>query len=769
MRYDRSLSGLSFRSVRSPGQAGADHAPQGDPLFVDIRDVVGKLWRGKWVITVSAFFCWVLALLAVSQLEPVYRASAKVMFDLQSRNVVDVQQVLVRADGTDVSLQDEIEVLTSTNLIGRVVDRLDLASMPEFNPALRPPADTILTRLAGMFAKDAPAIEFLRDLGIVPAAPDPLPDTEASPVSERRAVVAEVRQAMALRPIPGSKVIEISFSSSRADVSARIVNTVAEHYILDQLDAKLDATRAATEWLSGRVEELRVRVQTAEAAVENARVNQAENSGQSPEITSQKLRATAATLTAVRAEASEARARLDRLGTALANDKDLGAVPEFRASDMIQEERAKRSDIAAQTLALKANVDPKHPVIARLEAQLERIDASIRAEAERIVAAAHSELQARETQLASLEREVKTLEDTARRQSKDEIEIRQLEREAEASRVLYENFLSRLKETSEQEELQAADARVLSPAEPPLRHQGDAARRTLILGTMVGVLLGIAAVFLRERMNDSYRLPHELEDMTGRPVLGTIPAVGSRLTRTGVLARFRQDPKSALAEAIRNLRTSILHSNPKEPPQVVMFTSSTPREGKSTTAMLVAMTSQQMGKSAIIVDCDLRLPALARILNASEDAPGLLSYLRDMATLDEAIFRDPETGLDVLMTRPGEPATAVNAADILSTHKFRDLIAALKTRYDLVILDTPPVLAVTDARILSGLADAVIYAVRWNETPRGAALDGLKELGLVGAPLIGTVLTRVNETKAARYSYGGQAYYRGRYRKAYAP
>ncbi len=768
MRYDRSLSGASFRSVRTGRPADPADATLDAPLFFDLREVVQKLWHGKWLIATSAFCCWILAFLAVSQFEPMYRASAKVMFDLQSRNVVDVEQVLVRASGQDVSLQDEIEVLTSTNLIGRVVDRLQLADLPEFNPALRPPRETLMTRMMAQFDTGSPAFETLRDFGVLPAPMDVANPIPVEPEDIRRAVVTEVRQALSLRPIPGSKVIEVSFVSTRPDISARVVNTIAEHYILDQLDAKLDATRAATEWLSGRVDELRARVQSAEAAVEGARTNQAERSGQSPEITSQKLRATTQALTSVRAETSEARARLDRLGTALANDKDLGAVPEFRASNMIQTERAKRADLAAQALVLKTSVDPTHPVVIKLEAQLDRIDAAIRAEAERIVAAAHSELSAREKQLASLEAEVRTLEDTARRQSEDEIEIRQLEREAEASRVLYQNFLSRLKETSEQEELQSADARVLSPAEPPLRPQGDTARRTMVLGTMIGILLGIATIFLRDRMNDSYRLPQELEDLTGRPVLALVPTAGSRLGRSDVLARFRQDPKSSLSEAIRNLRTSILLANPKAPPQVVMFTSSTPREGKSTTAMLVAMTSRQMGKSAIIVDCDLRLPSLARILNSTDKGPGLLSHLREMAPLEDCIFRDPVTGLDALMTRPHEPATSVNAADILSTNRFRDLIETLKTRYDLVILDTPPVLAVTDARILSGLADAVVYAVRWNETPRAAALDGLKELTQVGAPVIGTVLTRVNEKRASAYRYGGRAYYGNGYRKGYA-
>jgi polysaccharide biosynthesis transport protein len=198
-----------------------------------------------------------------------------------------------------------------------------------------------------------------------------------------------------------------------------------------------------------------------------------------------------------------------------------------------------------------------------------------------------------------------------------------------------------------------------------------------------------------------------------------------------------------------------------------MFTSSVPREGKSTTATLVAMTSRQMGKSAIIVDCDLRLPALADLLGTKSEGPGMLSAIEGTATLEEAIHRDEESGLHVLMTKPSEPRSTVNAADILSSKRFDDMIEELKRTYDLVILDTPPTLAVADPRILSSHADVVVYVVRWDNTPRGAVMEGLKELRQIKAPVAGVVLSMLNETKASRYAYEGYSSYRGRYRNYY--
>jgi capsular exopolysaccharide synthesis family protein len=239
------------------------------------------------------------------------------------------------------------------------------------------------------------------------------------------------------------------------------------------------------------------------------------------------------------------------------------------------------------------------------------------------------------------------------------------------------------------------------------------------------------------------------------------------MNRNDVIRVLRDKPNSSLAESIRNLRTSILFSNVDTPPKVIMFSSSVPREGKSTTSMLVALTSRQMGKSAIIVDCDLRMPSLAKVLQVDDETPGLLSILNESASVEDAVYREPETGLHVLMTRPAERTAKINAADVLASDKFSDLISDLKKTYDLVVIDTPPTLVVTDARIVSELADAVVFAVRWDKTPRAAVQEGLRELTSVNAKISGVVLTLVNEQRASKYSYDGYSYYKGRYRDYY--
>lgn len=743
--------------------------PDPDDDGIDLRGLFLTLWRRKWVIVVAALVSVVLAVLAVSQMVPQYSATAKIFYDPQRVNVIDLEAVLVNSEAGRDSMQNQIEVLRSTTLLERVAAELRLDETPEFNPALRtaPPS---LGERARRFVNDQVAAvrTLLTDLGVL--APPPPAQTIDPAEQERRrtlAIVGALRGGLNLRPVGTSRVVDISFTSTNPRLAARIVNTVADQYIVDQLEAKLQATRSATDWLSGRVEELQDRVRAAEDAVEAARTALSLEAGQGSAITQEQLRALNASLTVVRTALSNAESRYDTVTEAIEIGRDFGVIAEFRQSGIIQSYRAQESELRSQRMSLEASVAEGHPALLRLDARLDEVRRNIRTEAELIAASIRNDVEAQRAQERRLVADLRALETRALAQSRAEVELRQLEREAQASRLLYENFLARLQETSEQQGLQTADARVLSRAETPGSPEAASKRRIVVLAGMGGVLLGIGLVFLLERLNNTFRGVGEVEAQTGQVVLATLPRIGTRLHRRDVLAHIRKKPNSSLAEAVRNLRTSILFSNLDKPPQVVMFTSSAPREGKSTTSMLVALASRQMGKSAVIVDCDLRLPALASLFDQKREHPGLLGVLEGTATLEDAIFEEKETGLHVLTTHAKERRAQVSAADILASNRFRALIASLKERYDLVILDTPPVLVVTDARIVASLADAVIYAVRWDDTPRGAVLEGLRELTSVNAPVAGVVLTLVNEARAAKYAYDNYGYYKGRYKDYY--
>lgn len=761
----------SIQNMQTPRQE-AQSAPQvmamdDEDDVIDIRALLSTLWNGKWIIAICMLLISAAGFLGVSQAAPQYRAEAVVMFETAG-NVNNIQEFLVNPEFNNDTLQNEIEVLRSTNLMERVIDKLNLDRNPEFNPSLRVEEPTLIDRMLKGIALPPEVTDLAMSLGIIqPEGPAPDPSEVAA--RERLTVIENVQEGLGLSPVRGSKVIKISYTSENPRTSAAIVNTISEQYIVDQLEAKLEATRSATEWLSVRVDELRDRVTTSENAVEALRGDLAATTGQSLAVTQQQLEALNGSLAVARNRTTELQSRFERLNSVLNDGTNLGAVSDFRSSPLIQSLRTQENELASREANLAQTVVDTHPALRSVRTQIAEVRENISEEARRIVASFRLDLQAAQTQELQLEVQVRELEEQALEQSQAEVQLRQMEREAQAARILYENFLSRLEETSEQDDIQSADARVLSPAEVPNFPLSDTKRRVLLLSGVGGAIVGLMLVFLLEKLNNTFRSPGQVEEITGLGVLSSIPQVGSRLHRKDVIQRLRDKPNSSLAEAIRNLRTSILFSNVDNPPKVVMFTSSVPREAKSTTSMLMAMTSRQMGKSAIIVDCDLRLPALAKILNVNDDSPGLLSVMEGKARVDDAVFKDQNTGLHVLLTKPKEKTSNLNAADILASQRFKSLVEELSETYDLVILDTPPAVVVTDARIVSKVADAVVYAVRWDDTPRGAVQEGLKELRSVNANIVGIVMTLVNESKAAKYAYQsyGYGYYKGKYSDYY--
>tara|TARA_R110002049_G_scaffold23781_3_gene84429 strand:- start:31832 stop:34138 length:2307 start_codon:yes stop_codon:yes gene_type:complete len=748
----------------TPGSARPN---DGEEQSIDLRSILMTVWRGKWVIAISTLTAVVLAIMSVSQAGPIYRAQAKVMFGFQRTNLTDMQSVLVDQKFDTAAIQDQIEILKSTVLTERVIDHLNLDENPRFNPTLQTPVPSLRSRLSE-FVTLPPEISDLFQNTDDDALPRSQPDPEEYQRQIRLAVINNVLANLRLLPVGQSKVIAIVYSSDDPRLAARVANSYAEQYIVDQLEAKMEATSAATEWMAKRVQDLRTRVADAEEAIEIAMMELAGDSTQSLEVTQRQLEALNASLSTTTAERSRLQVLHDRLTAAIENEMDLGTISEFRASALIQRYRAQEVELLSKRSALESSVSASHPSIARIDQQIAEVRRNITEEAGRILSATFLDLQATIAQEQSLIDEVQSLEQEVVGQTSSQAQLRQLEREAEASRSLYNTFLARLQETTAQEDLQQADARLLSPAEIPLYPEQVAKRRTVLVLSALGALVGIGMAFLLDRLNNTFRSAAQLESVTNVPLIGVLPAIGSRMKRKDVIQHLRDKPGSALVEAVRNLRTSILFSNIDTPPKVVMFTSSVPREGKSTTSMLVAMTSQQMGKSAIIVDCDLRLPALAGLINNNGTEHGLLSVLDGSSTISEAVYKDPNTGLDVLTTAGNPMNSGINAADILSSNKFKVLIEELSQTYDLVILDTPPALVVADARIVSQVADAVVYTVQYDRTPRGAVLEGLKDLRSLEAPLIGVVLTMVNESRASQYSYDGYTYYKGQYREYYS-
>ncbi len=353
-------------------------------------------------------------------------------------------------------------------------------------------------------------------------------------------------------------------------------------------------------------------------------------------------------------------------------------------------------------------------------------------------------------QLAVLAQSQAALEAQIAGQNADLIALQQLTREAEATRLLYEHFLTRLKETSAQQGIHQADSRILSQAVVPTAPSSPDRKLIVLMSLMAGLVLGSGVLMAREMLDTSFRSAQGLEDATGLRVLGQVPLFPVK-GRRAMVSYLAEKPASAAAEAIRNLRTSVLLANADTPPQVILSTSSLPGEGKTTNALALAQNLVGMGKSVVLVEGDIRRARLGPHLGLPQ-SDGLGQVLSGDVALEDALQSVPHLGLHVLS---GMQA-GTNAADVFASPAFHDVIHALRRRFDVILIDSPPVLVVPDARILAQAADTVLFTVRWNHTTRAQLDEAMRLFETAGQRVSGLILSQIDPKGLRRYGYGGQ-------------
>ncbi|AJE49037.1 GumC family protein [Celeribacter indicus] len=695
--------------VQSDGSADDD--------LIDLSRIFGALWRRKfWILAITAGFGLVAGYYAFAVAEPKYQATSVVLLETQESTLVDLGAILPNLGSDSEAINTEVEVLKSRRLIERVVAGENLTEDPEFNGALRSPSMMQRARAAvtGLFR---------------PAVPPVTPEDGVDPDMAR--AVNAVLGSMNVRNVPNTYVLQVTVTTGTPLKSMRLANRIAEEYILYQMDVKFDATKEASEWLSSRVADLKQDLETAEARVAEFATNSevvSEESVQGLDRQVKELRDRLVSTRATLVEADAGLAGLEVLRSAPAAEK-AEAVGDTRLSTILRE------DGAGEAFDTRFE-----QIIARAELQARR---------------------ARE-QVTSLTSTIAAIEDQIATQSAEMIQLQQLTREAEASRLLYEYFLGRLKETSAQEGIQQPDARILSNAQLPGAPSEPRKSMILTIALFLGLLAGSGVALLWEARRNNYRLARDLEAESGLPVMGQIPLLPAGRTRRDTLTYLSRKPTSAAAEAVRNLRTSVLLSGPDKTPQVIMPTSSVPSEGKTTISFALAQSLTGMGKKVLLLEGDIRRLVFGEYLNITT-RKGLISVLSDEISLEEAVVHDPLTGADVLLSEPSK----VNAADVLSSPRFAELIAEARERYDFVIIDTPPVLVVPDARVVAQQVDAVLFTVRWDKTSKTQVQEALRMFETVGVRITGLLLNQIDPKGMRRYGYGDSYGAYGAYGKKY--
>jgi len=728
---------------------------------LDLGAIGRLLWRRKGLIVATTCLITILAVVVTLSMTPRYSATGYVMIEPGQTRVVEAIEAVVSGSTADTAtVESQVRVLQSRALADRVVTALRLDQDPEFNTRLEPPST--MDRLLSPVKRAVSAVTTTVEQWI--AGAEEKPKSGASQRTLRARIIDKLLSRLDVGVDGRSRVIGVTFVSRSPETAATVVNAVADQYIAMQVEGKFAVTRNASQWLNERVRDLRQRVQMAEAAAEKYRAENGLISRGDVSITTEEASGVGSQLALARSNRAEAEARLRELESATADGAGAATISGVLGSGLIQGLRVQEAEVERKVSELSQRLGRNHPDLRSARAELGEIRTKIAVETEKIVQKLKNEVAAAVARETALNESLETLKGRAGQQNQVEVKLRALEREATASRTLLETFLARAEETNSQESYQRADAQIVSRADVPGAPSFPKKTFMMAAGFLAALVCGLLLAFLREFMDSGFRSEEQVEQTLGIASLGLVPSLrrswGPSQRPSTYVTRH---PASAYVESIRGLCTSLRLANGDYLPRVVLITSALPNEGKTTLATSFASFLSSAGLRALVIDTDLRKPSVHQALGVAAQ-PGLVDYLKNQLPLTSIIQHEPTTGIDVIAA--GRSRT--NRTDLLGSEQMKELLGQLRSTYDIVILDSAPLLAVAEARILVRIADKTVFLIRWAETRRNTAMRGLQHIADAGSNVVGIMLTMVDLRKCAKHRYGEFGYYYRRIEDYYA-
>jgi polysaccharide biosynthesis transport protein len=633
--------------------------------------------------------------------------------------------------------------------------------------------DNYIETQARILTSQTLALQTIRNSGLIPHAD--LPQSSASeaitsgnlanhkPPPELGAFLG----SLTVKRVPQSRLLDVSYESTSPDLAAQILNAHITNFMEQNFRSKYEATARATTWLTDQLSELKVKVQNSEdARLAYERQHQIWEVDDKQNITTQRL----SDLNKVLTEAQSDRMRKEALYE-FAKAGNIDAVPQLRENSMLQELMRRRSEHYAGFVDGLNQYGPNFPKVQRLQAQLKELDGLINNEKRNILEALGNDYNAARQREGLLSDALNEQKSEVNQMAQSMVEYNILKRDAEGNKTMYDGLLTKLKEATLAAGLKSSNIRWVDPAMIPWTPTRPAKTRNIALSFLVGLVGGIGLALLREYLDNTVKTPDDVETLARLPSLAVVPAFtdengGSRRNKLlgGASVNGHEKrielvaqhlPKSQMSEAFRALRTSLLLSQADRPPQVILVTSALPREGKTTAAANLAVTLAQLGDRTLLIDGDLRKPGVGRLLNLADGKyAGLSSYLAGVSSLD--LVTVPHPAIPNLVAIPTGPLPP-NPADLLSSHRLPDAIRQLRSEYKFIVIDSPPIMAATDAVIVSVQADGVLLVVRSGETPKEAFTRARDLLTSVKCRLLGVVLNAV-DSSAPDYYYSYRYY-----------
>ena len=701
-----------------------------------LLDYLIILRKHQWLILTFLLSVVTVVTIASFKMKPVYEAVARVEVDKESQSMQPFPDSNPWGEYEDSEdyIETQTKILQSETLALMTIKSLDLIHNAEFG-------------------------------GIADATS---PQHDAT-LARRPAALAAFLGRLTVKRVPNTRLIEVQFAAEDPQLAAQVVNTHLQNYIEENFRSKYDATTQASTWLSSELEELRIRVEKSEdARVAYERANQIWQIDEKQDITTQKLADLSKAVTEAQTDLAEKEA-LYRV----ASSGNVDALPAARDNPVISELIKRKSDVDEQYAEAASQFGPNYPRVVRLAAQQKEVEGDLARARKVLTESVQQDFNAARSRVELLQQVLDQQKTEANDLAEKLVQYHILQHDADSNKQLYDGLLQKLKEAGVSAGLRSSNIRVEDPALTPTSPSRPQRSRNIVLALLIGLVGGIGLAFFREYLDNTVKSPDDIETLTGLPSLAVVPSLPGLIShhrhlqwkvRHGgpdpalgprVELLSHTEPKSQISEAFRALRTSLLLSQADHPPQVILVTSALPREGKTTAAVNLAVTLAQLGDRTLLMDSDLRKPGVRRALNLTVDKEaGLSSYLAGVSTLDEITIPHPVVNnLVAITTGPVPPSPA----DLLSSHRMREAITELRHRFKFIVIDSPPVMAATDAVILSALTDGVLLVVRSGETSKEAFTRTRSLLAAVKCHLLGVVLNAVDST-APDYYYSYRYY-----------
>jgi succinoglycan biosynthesis transport protein ExoP len=730
--------------------------------WLTIPNVLRLLWRRLGLITLVTCALSLLGI-GITLLLPVsYESETLIVVEPRREQISNVPEVVSPLPAENAVLRSEVDALQSSGLIRSVVEHADLTSLPEFNPSLRTISGW---NPMSWLAKDEQAAlnqkagSFMQRVGGVLGGGANTPEARRPQDDDAVSVAAAIYRNKALNVSTDGRslTMRLTIKSSDPELAARLANLHAELYLEQQFTSKVQATERARNWLSERIVPLKSDLQRADAAVQRYREeNQLITSSQGMTVTVQQLAELNTQLSLVRSEKAQNQARLDQVRKLVRTGSELESVPDVLASPLVQKLREQESHVARlEADAAARYVSTEHPSIVSARAQLTELRRALVRETNKIATSLQRAVEVSSAKEQSLELALEQLTKRAAAANLSEVKLRELERDAESTRALYQTLLNRHQETSFGPIARLADSRIISAAVFPLKPAFPKYTLFFAASVLFAAAASTGLAFLVDGFQERLHSPTQCVDMLGVRGLGLVPRIGGwRSRRIADCIVSEGMPRDAVRSVLEILRATQTDHKPRS----MSITSAVPHEGKTILAIWLARVSAMVGLKVLLVDADLRRPAVAKYLGTKAIGGSTLGAVESGKGFQDLLCEDALTGMHWVTCRRQND----KVQGIAALQDVEKLLQEARDSYDLVIVDSAPILAAPESLSICQMTDGVIFAVHWGHTPPRQARQALGMLRSTKAHLLGAVVTRADVRKHLRYAYGdvGDVYYR---------